>query len=304
MRHARLGRSSLSVSRLSLGCVTFGREIDEDTSFSILDHAIDLGINLVDTAPAYGAGRSETIVGKWLAARRCRDRVLVQTKMLPPLDAQRVAESLDSSLQRLHVDHVDLLLFHAPDPRTAIAETLQAVDKAIRAGKVRVVGCSNFSAGQLGDALDAAEGGGLPRLGVAQLNYNLAVREAEDVLFPLCDERDVGVQTYSPLGAGFLTGKYDPLTRELPAGSRFHVIPGHRDLYFYAGKFRVVQRLQELSIRTGIPVPQLAVAWVLKNPHVDTVLIGARTTGHLDNAIAARTVNFDPTWERELVPSE
>jgi 1-deoxyxylulose-5-phosphate synthase len=299
VQRKRLGRTSLDVGRLSLGCVTFGREIDEATSFAILDHATDSGMNLLDTAPVYGGGQSETIVGRWLADRGCRDRVLVQTKLLPPLNGQHVAESLEASLRRLQTDYLDLLLFHAADPQTPIAESLEAIGNAIRAGKVRFAGCSNFSADQLRTAIDAAEVRALPRLDATQFNYNLAVRDAEDALFPLCHERGVGVQTYSPLGAGFLTGKYDPAAPDLPAGSRFDVLPGHRDVYFHADKFKVARRLREFALRTGVPLPQLAVAWVLKNPHVDTVLVGARTLAHVDSAVAALSLDFDRGWDRE-----
>jgi aryl-alcohol dehydrogenase-like predicted oxidoreductase len=300
VQRKRLGRTSLDVGRLSLGCVTFGREIDEGTSFAILDHATDSGMNLLDTAAVYGGGQSETIIGRWLVARGCRDRVLVQTKLLPPLNAQHIAESLEASLRRLQTDYVDLLLFHAADPQTPIAESLEAIGAAIRAGKVRFAGCSNFSADQLRTALDAADAGALPRLDVTQFNYNLAVRDAEDALLPLCAERGVGVQTYSPLGAGFLTGKYDRTSQDLPAGSRFDVVPGHRDIYFHAEKFEVARRLRELSGKTGVPLPQLAVAWVLKNPRVDTVLVGARTREHVASAVAALAVDFELAWEREM----
>ena len=304
VQRKRLGRTSLDVGRLSLGCVTFGREIDEATSFAILDHATDVGMNLLDTAAVYGGGQSETIVGRWLADRRCRDRVLVQTKLLPPLTGKHVAESLEASLKRLQTDYVDLLLFHAADPQTPIAESLEAIGTAIRAGKVRFAGCSNFSADQLRAALDAADADALPRLDVTQFNYNLAVRDAEEALLPLCRERRVGVQTYSPLGAGFLTGKYDPAARNLPAGSRFDVVPGHRDVYFHVEKFEVARRLRDLAVRTGVPLPQLAVAWVLKNPHVDTVLVGARTRNHIDSAVAALSLDFDPDWEPQLFDPE
>lgn len=283
-------------------------------------------MNLLDTSEAYGGGQSregrrrqgvddvrevseefhssELILGRWLSERRCRDDVLVQTKILPPLDRQRVLDSIDASLRRLQTDYLDLLLFHAPDANTPIEESLDALGIAIRAGKVRVGGCSNFSAAQLAAALDAADAHALPRTNVTQFNYNLAIRDAEHALLPLCRERRVGVQTYSPLGAGFLTGKYDPAARNPPAGSRFDVVPGHRDIYFHDEKFRMVQRLRDLSTRTKIPVAQLAVAWVLKNPAVDTVLIGARTPQHVASAIAALEVSFEPGWERALLGEE
>lgn len=319
----RLGTTPIAVGPLSLGCVTFGREIDERQSFAILDYTIDAGINLLDTAEAYGGGQSrdgrwrqtgnsdvrevsgemhssELILGRWLASRRCRDRIVLQTKVAPPLTRGRILDALDGSLQRLQTDVVDLYLLHAFDPQTPLEETLGAFAAAVGSGKVRHVGCSNFSAEQLDHALDLADKHGLPRLAVAQFNYNLAVRDAERSLLPLCRARGVGVQTYSPLGAGFLTGKYDPATRHLPPGSRFHVLPGHADLYFHDEKFRVVERLRTLSERTNIPAAQLAVAWALNNPAVDTVLIGARNEDHVKSALAALAMPFDSKWRANL----
>jgi aryl-alcohol dehydrogenase-like predicted oxidoreductase len=305
--------------------VTFGREIDEATSIEILDHATDCGINLLDTAEAYGGGQaregrrrtqgvsdvrevtgdfhsSELIVGRWLAARPGRrNRVVVQTKVTPPLTRRRLLESLDASLGRLRTDVIDVFLIHAFDPTTPLVETLEALGEAVRKGKIRFAGCSNLSAEQLNQALDLAEAEGLPRLGVTQFNYNLAVRDAESTLLPLCQRRGVGVETYSPLGAGFLTGKYDPGTRALPPGSRFHVVPGHADVYFHPEKFRVAQRLGDLSERSGVPVPELAVGWVLNNPAVDTVLVGARTVGHVASAIRATGLTFKQEWAEDLL---
>lgn len=322
MPRRRLGSTPFDVARISLGCVTFGREIDEEASFRVLDDALERGINLLDTAEAYGGGQaregrrkaagiedvreasgefhsSELILGRWLASRRCRDRIILQTKVTPPLGRQRILEAVDASLQRLQTSVIDLYLFHAPDPQTPIEQGLEAMAKCIRAGKVRHVGCSNFTAGQLQSALELAKGG-LPKLEVVQSNYNLVVRDIEQSLLPLCRQRQVGVQTYSPLGAGFLTGKYDAAA-DLPAGSRFHIVPGHTRIYFHEEKFAVVRRLRALSQRVGIPAPRLAAAWVLKNQDVDTVLFGARTADHLDNAFAAAQLPFEPQWEAELL---
>ena len=300
MERKRLGRTSFDVGRLSLGCVTFGREIDEATSFGILDYATERGMNLLDTAAAYGVGRSETVIGNWLAERCCRDRVLLQTKVLPPLTRQGISHALDASLTRLRTEYVDLVLFHAPDPKTPLDESLDAMGDAIRAGKVRFGGCSNFTAEQLGAALDVVGNEAPEGLAVTQFNYNLAVRDAEAALLPLCHARGLGVETYSPLGAGFLTGKYDPATRAAPAGSRFDVVPGHRDIYFHAEKFDVAHRLAALAQKTRLPLPQLAVAWVLKNPLIDTVLVGGRTVDHMASAFKALDTEFDAAWVVEL----
>jgi len=314
VRRRRLGRTPFEVGRLSLGCATFGREIDEAASFGLLDFAIEAGINLLDTSEGYGGGQaregrrrslgvedvrevsgefhsSELIIGRWLAQRRCRERIILQTKALPPLGRARIGEAIDASLRRLQTHYLDLFLFHAPDPATPLRESLEGLVEPLRAGKIRAAGCSNFSAGQLREAIELSRGdGSLPRLEVTQFNYNLAMRDAEAELLPLCAREGVGVQTYSPLGAGFLTGKYDPVAQSAPAGSRFDVMPGHRDVYFQEEKFRAAQRLREHADRVGVPVAQLAVAWVLGNPAVDTVLIGARTTAHIESALAAESL--------------
>jgi aryl-alcohol dehydrogenase-like predicted oxidoreductase len=164
---------------------------------------------------------------------------------------------------------------------------------------VRFVGCSNFDAAQLGRALELTNGG-LPRMDVTQCNYNLAVPDAERALMPLCQQQGVGVETYSPLGAGFLTGKYDAATGSLPPRSRFHVAPGHMATYFHAEKFAAVERLQRLSRRVGIPSARLAMAWVLRNEAVDCVLVGARTPDHFSAAVAALDLTFDPQWAAEI----
>lgn len=325
MEQRVLEKKSFVLPRLSLGCVTFGREIDEQTSFGVLDHATSAGLTLLDTAEAYGGGQSlaarrrkdpsgeireasdelyssELILGRWLAGKPGRrDCVVVQSKVTPPLTRERILASLDASLCRLRTDVLDGFLLHAFDPYTPLEESLGALSDAIRVGKVRHVGCSNFTAPQLMEALKAAEQSGVARLKFTQFNYNLACRDAESELFPLCCSERLIVQTYSPLGAGFLTGKYQAGTKRVPAGSRFDLVPGHADIYFQAEKLATAERLAALAARTGIPPAQLAVAWVLSNPDVDTVLIGARTPAHIDNALAAFEMTFKTEWMDEFV---
>ncbi len=311
-------------NRFGLGCATLGREIDQAASFDVLDHALETGIRLLDTAEAYGGGQaralrqktmgiqdvrevsgelhsSELIIGRWLASRRCRGQIVLQTKVLPPLSKQRVLDSIDASLCRLRTDRIDIFLFHAFDSNTPVQESLEALAIARQAGKIDAVGCSNFSAAQLRQALDVARHEvRLPRMQQLQSNYNLAVRELERDLISLCEAEEIAIQTYSPLGAGFLTGKYAP-GAPLPPGSRFHIIPGHTRIYFERERFEIVRRLGELSQRLGIPAAELALAWVLKNPHVDCVLIGARTTKQIDQAHRASQLRFEPEWERMLL---
>jgi aryl-alcohol dehydrogenase-like predicted oxidoreductase len=309
--------------RLGLGCVTFGREIDEQASFAVMDHALESGITLFDTAEAYGGGQaraarrrilgvedvrevsgemhsSELIIGRWLRSRGCRDRVVLQTKVTPPLSRQRVLDSIDSSLKRLGTDRIDIFMFHAYDAKKPLDDGLSALQTAVQAGKVGSVGCSNFDARQIEGALAAASSAGLPRLHAIQCNYNLAVRDIEREIIPLCQREGLTLQTYSPLGAGFLTGKYGQTDRDFPAGSRFHIIPGHKDIYCKAENFQLVNRLTQLSQRSGVPQAQLALAWVMKNAGIDYVLIGARHSGQIDQAIAAAKLVFEPQWEAEL----
>lgn len=297
MRHV-LGSTNFRVGPISLGCVTFGREIDEASSFRIMDHAVEHGIRLFDTAEAYGpvgssheASRephaSECVIGRWLRTRGCREKIVLQTKLLPPLDQSHIDAALRGSLQRLQTNSLDLYLFHNPDPQTPIEQSLAALAPHVAAGRIRHIGCSNFSVDQLRAALDAADRHGLPRLEVTQSLYNLAIRDIERDLLPLCRERNVGVQAYSPLGAGFLTGKYTRGMQQFPAGSRFDIKPGHARIYFGEHQFQIVDRLRELSDRSGVPMTRLAMAWILRRDDIDTVLVGARTIDHLDNALQA-----------------
>lgn len=308
METRTLGNTGLRVSRLGLGCVTFGREIDEATSFAVLDRAVEHGITLFDTAEAYGGanpdgGRSyasELILGRWLASRGGRDRFVVETKMLPPLTPQRVEAAIDAALGRLGVDVIDLFLFHAFDPKTPIGDSLLAASRAIDAGKIRHVGASNFTAPQVAAAHEAAVNSGLPTLAVVQSNYNLAIPDAAEDLFPLCKSRGIGVQTYSPLAAGFLMGKYSADRGAMPTGSRFHIVPGHADLYFHPEKFDRARRLGTLSAETGLPRAQLAIAWALRNADVENVLIGARNVGQVDVGVGALRLEYDPAWDATL----
>jgi aryl-alcohol dehydrogenase-like predicted oxidoreductase len=309
--------------RLGLGCATFGREIDQQASFAVMDHALAKGIGLFDTAEAYGGGQarasrrksigvddvreatgemhsSERIIGRWLKSRGCRDRIILQTKVLPPLSRQRVLDSIDASLNRLGTDRIDIFMFHAFDAHTPLQESLAALQTAMQAGKILATGCSNFSADQIQQALMLVSTAGLPRLQAIQCNYNLAIRDIERQIIPLCRQEDLILETYSPLGAGFLTGKYNPSLRDLPSGSRFHIIPGHRDIYFTPEKFELLDGLARLSQRAGIAQAQLALAWVTKNSSVDHVLIGARHEGQIDQAIEAMDLAFQQQWEAEL----
>lgn len=286
--------------RIGLGCVTFGREIDADAAFRIMDYAFERGVRLFDTAESYGGGASEAIVGRWLKTHGLRRQVTVVTKTGAPLTLSHIAAAIEGSRDRLGLDKLGIFMPHSPDPTTPMEETLEALTLAQQAQKIEVLGCSNYSASQLRAALQLSDEHGWARFRAVQPNYNLVEREIERELLPLAADNSIRVITYSPLGAGFLTGKYSPDRTQLPAGSRFGIKPGHADIYFAPGKFATVERLCAKSAATGVPMAQLAMSWVFQNPCVDTVLIGARSLAHLDNAFTALHADFPPEWKAEM----
>jgi aryl-alcohol dehydrogenase-like predicted oxidoreductase len=307
MEKRRISRRGLEISRIGLGCVTFGREIDEAQSFRVLDYAFEHGINLLDTAEGYGGGQaqayrrsrgivepaepaaemhsSEKIIGRWLKSNGLRSQVVLQTKIARNFTRRHLPDALDASLDRLQTGYVDIYLFHSYDPGTPLEEAMTAMTQGIASGKVHMAGCSNFSFEQLTEALRLCNRGMAP-IETIQPVYNLVRREIEPDVLPLCVARGIAPVIYSPLGAGFLAGKYRPDTA-LPQGARFQVIPGHADEYFTPRNFHIVEQLRALAERLRVPMVRLALAWVLKNPAVCGALIGARGPEHINNALAA-----------------
>lgn len=316
-----LGGSAIPVSVLGLGCATFGREISETESFALMDYALAHGISVFDTAEAYGGGQakayrreklgvddsrevsdemhsSEKIIGRWMKARRTRDRITLITKVTRGFTRAHVRAALEGSLTRLQTDHVDLYLYHSYDPTTPAEEAAVALDAVIAAGMARAGGCSNHSGAQLQAALNLSRQLGVRRFEAIQLPYNLV--QSDHDAFAVVQKEQVGVIAYSPLAAGFLTGKYTDDRTRVPKGTRFDVIPAHADIYFNERNFTRVKSLHELAQSTGVPALQLAFSWVLQNPSVTTTLVGARTHAHLDNAIAAQQLTFRPEWREQI----
>lgn len=274
------------LSRLGLGCVTFGREIDRPAAFALADHAVARGITRFDTAAAYGGGASETILGQWLSAAGPRSGLVVETKLLPPYSPAAIAAALDASLSRLRLDAVDTLYLHRWDDSALNPATLRTLDAAVRAGRVRALGVSNVSAPELARILTRQADLGLSPVRTLQNIHNFAVRGIDPAIRALCARHHLEIATYSPLGAGFLTGKHDA---GVQAGSRFDLIPGHQSVYFNPDARRHLAILRDLSAETGVPMTTLALAWAQRQPQIDTVLVGGRTVAHLDQALAART---------------
>jgi aryl-alcohol dehydrogenase-like predicted oxidoreductase len=289
----------LQVSSIGLGCVTFGREIDQDTAFMVMDRALARGITLFDTAEAYGRGASETVIGHWLAARGTRDRIVLATKVAGNLTEAHVLESAEASLRRLQVAQVDLFQLHRFDPDVPLEETLGALNEVAARGWARDVGCSNYSATQLAAALEIQARRGWARMVSVQPNYNLVERGIEQELLPLCAAQQIGVISYSPLGAGFLTGKYRE-SGPVPAGTRFDMLPNHQNIYFKARGWQVMEGLRARSEALGISMPHLALAWAIGQPGITSVLIGARNTAQVDQAFAAEAMGLTPKLRAEL----
>jgi aryl-alcohol dehydrogenase-like predicted oxidoreductase len=303
MRHVRLGRTGLHVSRLCLGTMTFGLQCDEPASGAILDRAAAGGITFLDTADVYPlggtfdtVGRTEEILGRWLQGRR--HDFVVATKcsgaMSPkPWDRgasrKHILDAIDASLRRLGTDYVDLYQIHHPDPRTPMEETLRALDDVVRAGKARYVGCSNYHAYQVARALGKSEARGLTRFDSVQPRYNLLFRQIERELLPLCHEEGVGVIPYNPLAGGFLSGKHQRDAGPT-AGTRFTLGTAggrYQDRYWHEREFVTVEELRPLAAAAGMSMAQMAVAWVLAHPAITAPIIGASRPGQLDDVLAA-----------------
>ena len=290
MDYRQLGDSDLNVSAMGMGCVTFGREIDQQTSITVMDSAMDAGINLLDTSENYHDGRSEKTVGRWISERRVRDQVILATKVGladgAGLTRERIASSAQKSLSRLKTDYVDLYQVHVWDDATPLDETQRGLDDLVQKGLARAVGCSNYTGAQLQMALRSADQSAYARIQSVQPNYNLVARESESDMLPLCQAENVGVITYSPLGAGFLTGKYRK-NQPPPTGSRFDIKPGHQAIYFHDRMFEIAESVAAFSTECGISVPHLALGWVFQKSGITSTLVGARSISHIEQALHA-----------------
>ena len=299
-----LGRSGLQVSPLCFGGNVFGWTVDEAMSFRLLDAWLDAGFNFVDTAdvysrwvPGHEGGESETIIGKWLRQTGKRNRVVLATKVGKPmgddkvgLSAAYIREAVDASLRRLKTDHIDLYQSHDDDAETPLEETAGAFADLIKAGKVRAIGASNFTAPRLAEALDVAERTGLPRYESLQPLYNLydrAVFEAE--LEPLCMERGVGVINFYALAAGFLTGKY---RTEADAAKSARGATTTKK-YLNPRGLRILDALDSVAQRHGVSPGQIAIAWQLARPGVTAPIASATSIAQLDELAAAVALKLD-----------
>jgi len=294
MEYRKLGNSGLKVSEIGLGGDTFGKWVDEQTSIAIINHALDLGTNFIDTADVYGGrGQSEEFVGK--AVKDKRSQVLIATKFGMTMgegpnegggSRHHIMSAVDASLKRLNTDYIDLYQIHWPDLTTPIEETLRALDDLVHAGKVRYIGCSNFAAWQLCEALWISKVNNLRSFVTVQPRYNFIDRHIEQDLVPCCQAYGIGVIPWYPLAAGFLTGKYR--RGEAPsAGTRFGSDPRTYTQILSDANFDKLAKLQTFASQRGHSVAELAIAWLLSHPWVSTVIAGATKIEQLSANVAA-----------------
>jgi aryl-alcohol dehydrogenase-like predicted oxidoreductase len=309
VEHRLLGRTGCSVSTLALGTMTFGSETDEDGSRAQLDAFVAAGGNLIDTADVYSGGASEEIVGRWLATSspEVRDAVVIATKgrfrMGPDandlgLSRRHLQRAVDGSLRRLGVDCIDLYQVHAWDPMTPLDETLRALDDMVRVGKIRYVGLSNFTGWQIQKAVGLARMHGLAAPITLQPQYNLLVREIEWEIVPACLDAGLGLLPWSPLGGGWLTGKYQRDTA--PVGATRLGEDPDRGVEAYSRRstqdrtWDVIDVVRRVADERGASMAQVALAWLVDRPGVTSVILGARTVDQLQDNLAAATLHLHP----------
>ena len=294
MEYRNLGRTGLKVSEICLGTMQFGWTADEQTSFKILDAFYEAGGNFIDTADVYSrwaegnpGGVSETIIGKWMKDRRNRQDIVLATKVRgrmwegpngEGLSRHHIMRAVEDSLRRLQTDYIDLYQVHAPDWSTPIEETLRALDDLVHQGKVLYIGASNYPAWLLMKSLWVSDVRNLVRFDSLQPHYNLVHRaEFERELMHVVQEYGIGVIPYSPLAAGFLTGKYRP-DKPLPDSARAERI---KQRYFTDRNFKLLDKMEEIGKNHGKTIAQVALAWLLTKPYITAPIIGANTVEQL-----------------------
>lgn len=294
MEYRFMGRTGLKVSELCLGTQTFGWGADEPTAHALADRFVEAGGNFFDTSNIYNEGQSETMLGSWLKSRGHRAQLVIASKVFFPvgqgpndtgLTRKHIFEQIDASLHRLQTAYIDLYQMHCWDASTPLEETLRALDDLVRAGKVRYIGASNYTASQLMRAIMLSEMRGWARFDCLQPEYSLLVRSTEWELLPLCRTEGIGVIPWSPLAGGWLTGKYQrgqppPPESRVGRADRWDDLPEQRE---NERTWRIVDALMEISESQGKSPAQVALNWLLQQPGVTAPIMGARTLDQLED---------------------
>lgn len=321
MEYRRLGKSGLEVSSLCLGAMTFGEADDksfmhgvsasEATSFQIMDAAREAGVNFIDTADVYGQdGLSERVVGRWMAERKSRDETVLATKfrfrMAPGANGTgasrlRILRTVEASLKRLGTDRIDLYQIHMQDIDTPEEETMRALDDLVRAGKVLYLGCSNYAAYRLVESLWTSDRLHLDRFVSLQAQYSLVARELEREHVPLTQRFGLGILPWSPLAAGFLSGKYKR-NEKAPSGSRFASDRWSQNYARYDSdrNWKTLAAVEAVAKETGATLSQVSLAWLLGKPTVTSVIFGARTLEQLKDNLGAASTKLTPAQIKTL----
>jgi aryl-alcohol dehydrogenase-like predicted oxidoreductase len=312
VKYVNLGSTGLRVSRVCLGMMSFGNDsdrpwvLDEDAAEPIVRAAADGGITFFDTADVYSAGASEIATGRLLGKMMNRDDVVVATKVFSPmgrgqnsrgLSRKHILSGIDSSLERLDMDYVDLYQIHRWDDHTPIEETMEALHDVVRAGKARYIGASSMFAWQFAKAQHVADRNGWTRFVSMQPHYNLLYREEEREMIPQCIDQGVGVIPWSPLARGVLAGSR---TRQGERRTTRSNNDAFQDVLYSDADFDVVDRVAEVAAERGVPSAQVALAWLLHRPGVTAPIVGATRLGHLEDALAAEQLELSEDEMRRL----
>ncbi|WP_128478730.1 aldo/keto reductase [Halorussus pelagicus] len=303
MEYTTLGDTGTEVSRICLGCMSFGSSdwrpwvLDPEEGEEIIERAVELGINFFDTANMYSNGESERVLGDALEGRR--DESVVATKCYFQMDEDNpnsgglsrkaIEQELENSLDRLGMDTIDLYQIHRWDDDTPIEQTLRALDDAVRRGKVRHVGASSMWAHQFADALHASDRLGLERFQTMQNHYNLVYREEEREMLPLCEKENVGVMPWSPLARGYLTRPYEEIDATTRGETEDHM---YDHPYREGGGKEVNERVQELAAEKGVTMAQISLSWLLHKDWVDAPIVGTTSVEHLEDAVEALDIDL------------
>jgi aryl-alcohol dehydrogenase-like predicted oxidoreductase len=320
VHYRNLGRTGTKISAVGLGCgnfggvgsapAFFGKGETEEQAVTLMDMAYDLGINWFDTADAYGGGRSEIYIGRWLKSKgsHVRDQLIISSKVFNPvgdgpndrgLSRYHIRRQIEASLSRLGVDHLDMYLIHEPDPTTPLDETLRALDDLIHQGKVLYIGASNMPAWLMTKTLWISDKYNLHRFEWVQNSYSLLDRADEREMFPLCRDQGLGYTPFSPLAGGLLTGKYR-LTGDYPSGSRMTLRPEPYLQHWNEATFAGLEHLKAGAEQRGVSMAGLALAWVMSSLDVTAPIVGPRKPEHFQPIKEALDLRLS-TEERDMI---
>jgi 1-deoxyxylulose-5-phosphate synthase len=314
MQYAKLGRTGLSVSRICLGCMSYGDKKWRDWVLTVEEarehfaEALEAGINFFDTANVYSVGVSEEVTGRWLNEMANRDEIVVATKVYGPMSSgqnrgglsrKAILQSCDASLKRLRMDYIDLYQIHRFDFTVPLEETLEALDSLVRAGKVRYLGASSMAAWQFAKALFLQKEHGWHRFVSMQNHYNLVYREEEREMNPLCIDQGVGLIPWSPLARGFLAGNRSAADK---GGETVRAKSDEfaKDMYFRESDFEVLGAVEKVAKQRGVAPSQIACAWILQAPGVSAPISGATKLKHLKESIEAVSIKLSAEEVSEL----